>query len=155
MCSLARPLVSLPLCNRSPRKGLMERQACFSVLVFWHYFNFTSEGAFSSSPNAAWQLAYSRPRGRAFSAPIPHESGTSAHLLEAEKQQVLQGSTQTSRAKEQEIGQMARVIAPPPQPTITTSFRCIRFEADRITSVVRERVLFSWSKPTSVSEGQS
>ena len=101
---------------------------CLAACVF----SLTASSIFSADNSRKWQF------------------GT---LLETEKQQVLQGSTETSHSERSgDRTDRSR------NSTSTTTdnydnFQVYTIQGDRITYVVRERLLFPWSKPASITVG--
>lgn len=98
--------------------------------------------------------------GCSFAAASPHQwkSGT---LLESEKQQVLEGSTETSNAdgsiKDRKNGKKADYSE---NSTTTRSdnydnFQVYTIQGEKKTYIARERLLFPWSKPANVTVGQA
>ncbi len=97
--------------------------------------------------------------GCTFAADTPHQwkSGT---LLETEKQQVLQGSTETSNTdgtiKDRDNGRNADYS----QNSTTTrtadydNFQVYTIQGEKKTYIARERLLFPWSKPANVTVGE-
>lgn len=106
----------------------MFSKLCLAACVI----SLTASSVFSADSSPKWQ------------------SGT---LLETEKQRVLQGTTQTSRSERTgDRSDRSR------NTTSTTNdnydnFQVYTIQGDRTTYVVRERLLFPWSKPASVTVG--
>jgi len=93
-------------------------------------------------------------------AASPHQwkSGT---LLESEKQQVLEGSTETSNTdgtiKDRKGGKKADYS----ENSTTTrtdnydNFQVYTIEGEKKTYIARERLLFPWSKPANITVGEA
>ncbi len=96
--------------------------------------------------------------GCSFAAASPHQwkSGT---LLESEKQQVLEGSTETSNTdgtiKDRNNGKNADYS----ENSTTTrtdnydNFQVYTIQGEKKTYIARERLLFPWSKPANITVG--
>jgi hypothetical protein len=97
--------------------------------------------------------------GCSFAAESPREwkSGT---LLETEKQQVLQGSTETSNTEGTIKGKDNGRKADYSQTSTTNksedydTFQVYTIQGEKKTYIARERLLFPWSKPANVTVGE-
>src|SRR4051794_3117726 len=88
----------------------------------------------------------------------PSREWKSGMLLEAEKQQVLTGSTRTTNrdGTVNEKGKKAEYSQTTTSKTTDDydTFQVYTIQGDSKTYIARERLLFPWSKPASVSVGE-